>query len=43
VESATLVSGTNVVFETFSFNGGDVAATEEELAVLTGITFRAVN
>jgi hypothetical protein len=41
--SAAFIAGTNVAFETLSFNGGDVAAPEEELVVLSGITFRAAN
>jgi hypothetical protein len=38
-----LIAGTNVTFETLNFNGGDVAAPEEELVVLSGITFRAAS
>ena len=42
-ESATFIAGTNVSFETLAFNGGDVAAPEEELVVLSGVSFRAAN
>jgi hypothetical protein len=43
LESLAAVAGTNVTFETLNLNAGDVLGVEGELAVLTGITFRAVN
>jgi hypothetical protein len=42
-ESATFIAGTSVSFETLALNGGDVAAPEEELVVLSGVSFRAAN
>jgi hypothetical protein len=43
LESAVLIAGTNTTLESFNFNGGDVAGVEEELVVLGGTSFRAVN
>jgi hypothetical protein len=42
-ESAATIAGSNVSFATISLNAGDVAGPEEELVVLSGITFRAAN
>jgi hypothetical protein len=43
LESATAIAGTNESLEATNFNAGDVVGAEEQLAVLSGITFRALN